>query len=376
MKVFISSLIGGFEQQRAAARRAVTALRYDPVMAEDFGAQPNSPQVACLRELRGSDLVVLILGERYGFVPAGSTTSATHQEYREARGTKPVVAFVQQGITPEPEQAAFIEEVQAWEGGLFRGGFHTAEELQDGITRALHDHALTNSVGPADEQEIAARAAALIPAESRNQITPTFLDVAMAGGPLQRILRPAQLEAPELAEHLQQSAMFGAHRLFDRTRGSESGLVGADLTVRQERGASILLTEQGSTAIRLPLDEPLTGQQRGFNAMSGMMVIVEEDVQQRLATALAYAAALIERIDPTQRLTRLAIAARIAGAEYRAWRTRAQNAASPNSVQIGHMGQRERSPVVVNVARAALRLDRTHLIEDVVVPLRRQFSVG
>ena len=106
------------------------------------------------------------------------------------------------------------------------------------------------------------------------------------------------------------------------------------------------------------------------------MVIVEEDVQQRLATTLAYAAAQVERIDSTQRLTRLTIAARIAGAEYRAWRTRAQNAASPNSVQIGHMGQQERTPVVVTVPRASLRLDRTNLVEDILVPLRRQFPAG
>ena len=375
MKVFISSLIGGFERERAAARRAVTTLRFEPVMAEDFGAQPNSPQVACLNGLRGSDLVVLVLGERYGVIPPGSTISATHQEYREARGTKPVIAFVQQGVTPEPEQAAFIDEVQAWEGGLFRGGFATPDELQDGITRALHDHTLTNAVGPVDDKEMAGRAAALIPTENRNQVTSTFLDLAIVGGPLQRVLRPVDLEAQQLTEHLQQSAMFGDHRLFDRTRGSESRLDGADLVVRQDRGASIRLTEQGSVAIRLPLDEPPTGQ-RGFNPMAGMMVIVEEDVQQRLTTGLAYAAALIERVDPTQRLTRIAIAARIAGAQYRAWRTRAQNAASPNSVQIGHMGQEERRPIVVNVARAALRLDRTSLIEDIVVPLRRQFSTG
>jgi hypothetical protein len=110
--------------------------------------------------------------------------------------------------------------------------------------------------------------------------------------------------------------------------------------------------------------------------MDGMMVIVEEDVQQRLATALGYAAAVIEHTDPTQRLMRLAIAVGIAGADYRAWRTMAQNAASPHSVQIGHMGQQSRTPVIVNVARAALRLDRTHLIEDIIVPLRRQFPKG
>ena len=372
MKVFISSLITGFGAQREAAKRAVATLRHEPVMAEDFGAQPSSPQVACLQELRGSDIVVLVLGERYGFVPPGSTLSATHQEYREARGTKPVLAFVQQGVTPEPEQAAFIDEVQGWEGGLFRGGFVEPADLQEGIIRALHDVTLASAVAPVDKGELIARAAALIPAENRNQVTSPFLDLVVAGGPTQRILRPVELEAPSLTEHLQQTAMFGDHRVFDRTKGVSGGLAGADLVIGQERGASLRLTEQGSLVIRLSVDEPQSATRMGFSGM----VIVEETVQQRLTTALGYAAAMLERIDPTQKLTHLAIATRISGAEHQAWRTRAQNDANPNSMQMSPTGRGDRGPVTVSVRRAALRLDRTALIEDLLVPLRRQFPTG
>jgi hypothetical protein len=129
MKVFISSLISGFEPFRAACRSAIATLRHEPLMAEEFGARPQSPQAACLQGLREADIVVLMLGERYGAAQAGSRLSATHEEYREAQGRKPVIAFVQEGIAPEPEQAAFIKEVQAWEGGLFRGGFKTPDDL-------------------------------------------------------------------------------------------------------------------------------------------------------------------------------------------------------------------------------------------------------
>ncbi|MGI4757637.1 MAG: DUF4062 domain-containing protein [Janthinobacterium lividum] len=68
MKVFISSLITGMEPFRAAAKDAIATLRHEPIMAEDFGARPNSPQVACLSELRQADVVVLILGAGYGAV--------------------------------------------------------------------------------------------------------------------------------------------------------------------------------------------------------------------------------------------------------------------------------------------------------------------
>ena len=70
-------------------------------MAEDFGARPASPQVACLQGLRSADVVVLILRERYGAVPPRSKVSPTHEEYLEARDGKPILRFVQEGVAEE-----------------------------------------------------------------------------------------------------------------------------------------------------------------------------------------------------------------------------------------------------------------------------------
>lgn len=42
----------------------------------------------------------------------------------------------------------------------------------------------------------------------------------------------------------------------------------------------------------------------------------------------------------------------------------------------GRSFNREDGPVVTVQRRAALRLDRTRLIEDLLVPLRRQFPAG
>ena len=349
----------------------MAALRHEPVMAEDFGAQPNSPQVACLQGIRESNVVLLILGEHYGAVqPSG--LSATHEEYREARETKRVLAFVQESVTPDPQQAAFIEEVQGWEKGLYRRGFAEPDGLRDAVTTALLDVTIAAVAGPVDEEELTARAVALIPDENRNVVGSPMVEVGLASGPAQRVLRPAEIEDPALANEILQAALFGADALFDRSAGNDMRLVGGALISQQERGASVRLDEHGAILLRLPLDELARG--RGFDVGSHM-VIIEEVVQQRLATALGYAAWLIERIDATQRITHVAIAARISGAEYRAWRTRAQNSASLGSVSIG-MGSREREPVCLVERRASLRLDRTRLTEDLLVPLRRQFPAG
>lgn len=374
MKIFISSLIAGFAAQRQAAKLGVTTLRHEPVMAEDFGALPTSPQIACLQGLRQSDMVVLILGDSYGAVQPGSGLSATHEEYREARQTKPVLAFVQQGVTPDPQQASFIAEVQGWEDGLFRGGFTDPADLQAGVIRALHDNAVASVVGAVDPDEMARRAAALIPPENRNMVSAASLDIALAMGPTQRILRPVEIEASTLADTMLQTALFGQNQILDRALGNEVALVDGALTIGQERGGSLRLDEQGSLLLRLPIDDN-TRRRGGFDTGS-MMVLVEEMIQAKLSTALGYAAAVVELIDPTQRITDVAIAVRVSGAEYRAWRTQAQHANSPGSVSMGMGGDRERQPVGTVQRRAALRLDRTRLIEDLIVPLRRQFPSG
>ena len=111
MKVFISSVIGGFEQYRDAASRAARTLRHEVRRSEDFGASPASPQQTCLAGVRWADVVVLLVGARYG-ERQRSEISATHEEYREARGTRDVLAFVQQGTQRESAQEEFLREVR------------------------------------------------------------------------------------------------------------------------------------------------------------------------------------------------------------------------------------------------------------------------
>jgi hypothetical protein len=89
MKIFISSVISGFEDLRAAAALAIRSLGHEPVIAENFDAALVSPRVACLGGVREADLVVLILGKSYGAVQTNSGISATHEEWLEAKNRRP-----------------------------------------------------------------------------------------------------------------------------------------------------------------------------------------------------------------------------------------------------------------------------------------------
>ena len=136
MRIFVSSVITGFEEYRAAARRAVELLGFNPVMAEDLPAQSMTPQQACLEGVRMSDLYVGVLGRRYG-TPAASGRSPTEEEFEEARSlSKPVLVFAtREGM--EEAQVAFLDRIRNWDEGVLYARFETQEQLKDEITRAL-----------------------------------------------------------------------------------------------------------------------------------------------------------------------------------------------------------------------------------------------
>lgn len=153
VRVFVSSVIRGLEEFRDAAVRAARSLRHEVKRAEDFGASPASPQAACLAGVRWADVVLLILGERYGD-PQASGLSPTHEEYREARERCSVLALIQDGVERDTAQARFLEEVRDWVSGHYTASFSTPEEIHDEVVRALHELELAHAAGPLDENEM------------------------------------------------------------------------------------------------------------------------------------------------------------------------------------------------------------------------------
>ncbi len=367
MKIFISSLIGGMELFRAAARSAVESLGLEPVMAEDFGARPHSPQIACLDGLRQSVATVLILGANYGALQS-SGLSATHEEYHEARERMPVLAFVQEGVDREPSEAAMVDEVQGWSTGLFRSSFRTPEELQAKIIRGLHEWQLANAAGPVDNASLIDAALALMPEDRRSQSRSVGVLLTIAAGPSQAILRPSEIEASSLRDALLQAAMFGPLKIFEVERGSKHRIAGHALELLQEDHAEMHLEPTGAIRIRLPIPQSREGM--------GQMVVVEENVAATLRQALAYTAALLERIDSTHRLTHIALAVTLDGANHMSWRTPTQHARGPNSMSMRGWGNYPK-PVTLSPPvrpRAALATERDRMVEDLVTLLRREWQ--
>lgn len=219
--------------------------------AEDYSASPETPQRKCLTGVREADVVVLVMGKRYG-QPQESGLSPTHEEYEEAKERKPVLTFVQQGVQCADRQREFLEEVRSWGSGHYTENFATGDKLQGLVTRRLHEYELSLVSGTTDEGEMISRAAALVPAERGFYASyGPSLQLTVVGGPTQTVLSAAELEDPTLKRDLKREAMFGNSPVFDDSQGTASRQEGRALILEQE-WASLLVDEQGSVRVTQP----------------------------------------------------------------------------------------------------------------------------
>ncbi len=136
-RVFISSVMENYADFRDAAAKGIRFAGCDPVPAEDFPAAAASPRTACLDGVRSADALVLLLGERYGFV-GSSGLSATEEEYKEARSAhKRVLVFLEKVGVRESSQETFVSKVQDYVTGHWRKIFCEPDELVSLVQEAV-----------------------------------------------------------------------------------------------------------------------------------------------------------------------------------------------------------------------------------------------
>ena len=68
-RVFVSSTSEDLRPFRVAVREAITRQGWLPEMMEDFGAGAGPTVEECVRRVQRSDLVVLLVAFRRGWVP-------------------------------------------------------------------------------------------------------------------------------------------------------------------------------------------------------------------------------------------------------------------------------------------------------------------
>lgn len=82
--VFICGTFADLQQERRSVLEAVEALRLRHDSMEYFGARDARPLDVCLEEVRKSDVLVVIVGHRYGSLATDLGISYSEAEYRAA----------------------------------------------------------------------------------------------------------------------------------------------------------------------------------------------------------------------------------------------------------------------------------------------------
>jgi len=113
-RVFVSSTsvdLAAFRQSAVSALSAIDEI--ECVVMEEFGAQPVRPDNYIRQRLGDVDLVVGIMGDRYGSIVPEKSLSYTEFEYETARVMdKPCLMYCRNPNHSEDRQAAFRRRVQ------------------------------------------------------------------------------------------------------------------------------------------------------------------------------------------------------------------------------------------------------------------------
>jgi Domain of unknown function (DUF4062) len=140
MRVFVSSVRKGLEEERDALPGLITAVGHTVVRFEDFSAQNEPSREACLKGVAESDIYILILGPRYGHRFPDTGQSPTHEEWAAATAAGKIRAVYRKlGVQFDPEQQELSREIGNYTSGVFHDSFSTTSELLTKVAAKLRE---------------------------------------------------------------------------------------------------------------------------------------------------------------------------------------------------------------------------------------------
>ena len=103
LRAFISSTYSDLREYRTAVASTLTRFGLVPVRLEEFGVAAEPPLAAALNAIESSDIVIVLVAHRLGYVPPEGDKSLVELEYEKAREfAKPTLCFVLDDDQPWP----------------------------------------------------------------------------------------------------------------------------------------------------------------------------------------------------------------------------------------------------------------------------------
>ncbi len=298
-KVFVSSVISGMSVWRDATREGIASLDHLPVMAEDFPASPATPRGACLAGVARADIVVVLLGRRYGERQV-SGHSATDEEVREAKRLGlPILVFL---TSPEMEedQEEFRSRISEWQGGTTFKMCTSPSELQREVVRALRQ--LENA--PAEENAVGTAERNLrrvLPEQRQGVVHARGPWLGFSWAPATAFPSPDEdTFFKSLADAIGDLLVAGPTRMLESRpdfRDEADGLVIRSRSFgREEPGLLGWVGIDGTVAIGSEI------QKQAGLPFGDSMYVRPERARERLDRVIAAMGAMVDRLDPSKAL--------------------------------------------------------------------------
>jgi hypothetical protein len=320
-RVFVSSVVEGFEQYRAAASNAIKAAGAEPVLVnEDLPSLATSSRNACLDAIESADCIVSIVGTRGGWTtPSGRLVVEEEFDHARLRGM-PVLAFIQQ-TARDAAAEQFVRKLSDYVDGLFRTRFGTPADLEQQIERAVRERLEAVSPRNAEERDLSVYFAS----ERNRSGSATMLRFVLEPERKEEVIDPVKIASPDFGERLLELGHSKAVRLFNYSWGKSPRMEGPTLVIEQDDAngrhrAKEYVRFELSGSGGVILEANVTGRASGANAVEMMhdsFVIDVQTIEAVLGAFFRFSSALFAEIDPHQRQERFFYNVGLRGLGYR-----------------------------------------------------------
>ena len=288
-----------YKAYRSAARDGISRAECEPVLVEDFPSAPYSPRTACLDGVASCDALLLIIGNRGGWI-APSGKLVVEEELEEARRRGLYVFVFIQDTNRDEAAKRLVKTVSDYVHGFYRRTFRSPADLVRLVEDATKNLDIPNEGHAMQVFNDAFSKAHIINDEAcvRFMLVPIRKD---------ELLDPVSLETTELKDQILELAHAREIRLFSYERAKSVTVTVDSMVLHQTdvRGRGqideVLLEITSEGAIRIDANVTNLGLPESDVSMNSYYVIVEEDILIRLTASFALCRVFFDSRDPYRR---------------------------------------------------------------------------
>lgn len=303
-RVFVSSVVEGFQEYREAARRGIEEAGGEPILVnEDFPLLNVSPRNACLDAIDSADIYLAIVGARGGWI-APSGQLVVEEEYEHAKTRKKPLIMLVQKTDRDEEADRLVGKMSEYVDERFRRGFASPQDLIRESIEALRP-LIPDMPVQGDSTEHLNRAMARPLPHSQEAV----LRLAIAPERYEEMIDPIRLESDELLHTVYEVGHKRSIGLLIYAAPKRHSVAVDRLLVHQgiveghhqAESVRVELSDHGLLAVDAALGHPHQGRHQ---SLPEAFVLAEEEVAETARSMLSFYGGLMEQLDPFNRYQR------------------------------------------------------------------------